>query len=323
MTPPIYFNVKEAREFLLATGFVYTLRKPRSVGKTVAVQGSYYDHTKLCDVRVFLIKEQPSVVNLYLYVDRSGFDSIAAWLTAAKIDDPAALAGFNLYRVKRVDELPHCPILPNYTVRKDGTCEHFNACAATGKYPCLSVPVFRPDLTKHPLCTAQSQAGVSLARQEEYKMDEKKAKKSKVVLGKVALDLPTSKSVKREEKAPSPADVAIAKVEAEIAAKPTVEDMTQKEVAVTKTAKTAKVVISDAELLDLTAENFVVVMGKLGGKGVSTAQMLSYFKIRNEPKPANRWPKLRAMAKKLSMETPPKINIVFLKDKNEYRYDLP
>jgi hypothetical protein len=222
MTHPIYFNVKEAREFLLATGFVYTLRKPRSVGKTVAVQGGYYNHAKLCDVCVFLVKEKVSIVDLYLHINKSGFDSIADWLIAAKIDDPASLSSFNLYRVVRVNELPHCSVLTNHTVRKEGSCTRFNACAG-GRYfqhPYAPARVFCPNVTQLSSCNAQGQAGDSLARQEEKNMTSKKG--SEVSKSK-------GKGVAREVTAPAPetipeTTVPTTEAKTEVAAKKTVTE---------------------------------------------------------------------------------------------------
>lgn len=47
----IFFNVKEVREFLLKSGFVYTIRKKRfRVGNDIAVTGSYYKHTTIAKV---------------------------------------------------------------------------------------------------------------------------------------------------------------------------------------------------------------------------------------------------------------------------------
>ena len=94
-----------------------------------------------------------------------------------------------------------------------------------------------------------------------------------------------------------------------------------------KTAKTSTETptetpeLRNSELLDLNEETFLAVMQKLGGKDVSTAKMLPFFKIKNDPKPANRWPKLRSMAKKLAKDN--KVVITFLQDKREYRYSLP
>jgi hypothetical protein len=50
--------------------------------------------------------------------------------------------------------------------------------------------------------------------------------------------------------------------------------------------------------------------------------MLPYFKIRKDPKPANRWPKLRAMAKKLAKGEQPKVVIEYKSDIREYRFSL-
>jgi hypothetical protein len=78
--------------------------------------------------------------------------------------------------------------------------------------------------------------------------------------------------------------------------------------------------VPDAELLDLTEGNFVVVMQKLGGKDVTTAMMLPFFKISKDPKPQHRWPKLRVMADKLSQQEPPKVTVV--KSGKVFKYSL-
>ena len=51
----MYWNVKEAREFLMLNGFVFTLRKPRKEGEALAVVGSYYEHQPLGMTNVKLI----------------------------------------------------------------------------------------------------------------------------------------------------------------------------------------------------------------------------------------------------------------------------
>jgi hypothetical protein len=83
-------------------------------------------------------------------------------------------------------------------------------------------------------------------------------------------------------------------------------------------------IVPDAELLDLTGENFVAVMQKLGGKDVTTAMMLPYFKISKDPCPQHRWPKLRTMADKLSKQEPPKVAIAktLRGKKSVFKYSL-
>ena len=83
---------------------------------------------------------------------------------------------------------------------------------------------------------------------------------------------------------------------------------------------TPNAVSPNAELLDLTEGNFVAVMQKLGGRDVTTGQMLPYFAISKDPKPQHRWPKLRVMANKLSKTEPPKVTVV--KDGKRFKYSL-
>ena len=73
MTSYIYFNVKEAREFLLSHGYVFTLRKPRAEGDAIAVTGGYYNHQSIGKVNVMLILEGVYHAHqLSPYVDGSG-----------------------------------------------------------------------------------------------------------------------------------------------------------------------------------------------------------------------------------------------------------
>lgn len=51
-TAPIFFNVKEAREHLLQNGHVYTIRKKRSTGITMARHGNIFKFTKLGQVEI-------------------------------------------------------------------------------------------------------------------------------------------------------------------------------------------------------------------------------------------------------------------------------
>jgi len=84
----IYFNVKEAREFLLENGFVYTIRKKRSVGRAIAVVGSYYNHKPIADVDVIEVTTKPVLERgefdstLSFYVKTSGFKNLSDWLKA-------------------------------------------------------------------------------------------------------------------------------------------------------------------------------------------------------------------------------------------------
>lgn len=55
----IFFNVPGPKEFLIINGYVYTLRKPRSVGVTTAVTGNRFkgDVKPFAKVNVVLIAE--------------------------------------------------------------------------------------------------------------------------------------------------------------------------------------------------------------------------------------------------------------------------
>ena len=73
MTSLMYWNVKEAREFLILNGYVFTLRKPRKEGPAIAVVGSYYDHHPIGSTFVKLIKEDIQHAHeLSAYVAGSG-----------------------------------------------------------------------------------------------------------------------------------------------------------------------------------------------------------------------------------------------------------
>lgn len=104
----IYFNVKDVKEFLEKNGMVYTLRKPRTVGITQAVVGSYYKHETFATVDIQLIIE--NVIDsrqLYKYFSESGLagtevEGSLRWLNLAN-----KLSGFtlNLYKVSIVYEM--------------------------------------------------------------------------------------------------------------------------------------------------------------------------------------------------------------------------
>lgn len=77
----IWFNVDEARKYLLETGFVYTLRpKKRREGIEVL---SYDGFGKKGMVTVKLIKEIKDIKELSGYVDQSGFKTVEEWLKEA------------------------------------------------------------------------------------------------------------------------------------------------------------------------------------------------------------------------------------------------
>lgn len=72
----MYWNVKEARDFLILNGYVFTLRKPRSEGSAIAVVGSYYNHKPIGSIFVKLLKEDIQYAHeLSAYVAGSGIKS--------------------------------------------------------------------------------------------------------------------------------------------------------------------------------------------------------------------------------------------------------
>lgn len=53
-------------------------------------------------------------------------------------------------------EPQHCRLLPNYTLRKDGTCPHYDACAATSWWAKgYGALVYVHTRLLHPLCVAK------------------------------------------------------------------------------------------------------------------------------------------------------------------------
>lgn len=102
---PIYFNVKEVREYLQRTKMVFTLRKPRSVGVTDAVVGSYLKHMAFATVEIIqMVENVCRPEQLELYVSQSGLlkegesieEATKRWFTLAQ-----KMSGFtlNLYQV--------------------------------------------------------------------------------------------------------------------------------------------------------------------------------------------------------------------------------
>lgn len=92
---PIFFNVREARQRLLETGEVLTLRAHRGTGHTVAYLGNRRHRTRLCAVLVELAELRPTRDLLETNVEGSGFDTVDDWIGAAAEDANA------LYRVRR------------------------------------------------------------------------------------------------------------------------------------------------------------------------------------------------------------------------------
>jgi hypothetical protein len=73
----IWFNVREAREYLLRKGHVYTLRpKMRREGRDVLMFGRF---GKRGVVYVKFVKEVKSDSELEDYVRESGFGSVGEW----------------------------------------------------------------------------------------------------------------------------------------------------------------------------------------------------------------------------------------------------
>lgn len=100
MTAPIFFNVKEARERLVAAGEVLTIRRRRPTGRTVAYRGSYYERTRICAVLVervapYLGPDDPGGL-LSANLEGSGFLTVSDWVKNAAED------AREIYRVRRL-----------------------------------------------------------------------------------------------------------------------------------------------------------------------------------------------------------------------------
>ncbi len=83
----IYFNVKEAREYLLKNGFVYTLRQERSTGKEQvrkSLNKGVLPFELLGFADVSFVKEIENLYDLKDYVTKSGFRTIDDWIVEAK-----------------------------------------------------------------------------------------------------------------------------------------------------------------------------------------------------------------------------------------------
>ena len=92
---PIFFNVPEARDHLLKTKQVYTLRRKRkSTGVTMAREGNLFKFKELGKVNIDFVKQISGKNELSEYVSRSGFSSIDAWYAKA------AAGADHLYDVK-------------------------------------------------------------------------------------------------------------------------------------------------------------------------------------------------------------------------------
>lgn len=97
--PPIFFNVKQARDFLLSHGLVYTLRRRRRRDREVtrAVYGSLYNHAVLGKVEILWIMTIEDPTSLYPFLPYSGFQTIEEWLAHASKD------AHELYRVDLIE----------------------------------------------------------------------------------------------------------------------------------------------------------------------------------------------------------------------------
>jgi hypothetical protein len=112
-TAPIYFNVKEARDFLMEHGHVYTIRSERTTGITMARKGNYFKFDVLGKVEIERIKNVISLafkpeltlfdggLNEYFdeltpYLKDSGFTSPREWWGAATLPPAKTCV---LYRV--------------------------------------------------------------------------------------------------------------------------------------------------------------------------------------------------------------------------------
>lgn len=84
----IFFNVEEARNFLLENGYVFTLRKHRMEGEAIAIVGNYYKHKTIGKVFVKLIKANITHPHeLSSYVAGSGIKSPITFNSLCYDDD--------------------------------------------------------------------------------------------------------------------------------------------------------------------------------------------------------------------------------------------
>lgn len=80
----IWFNVKEAREYLLSVGRVYTLRPKRRKREECREMLSYDGFGKKGVVYVSFVKEIEDDRELEMFVKDSGFKSVEEWRKKAK-----------------------------------------------------------------------------------------------------------------------------------------------------------------------------------------------------------------------------------------------
>jgi len=83
---PIFFNIKEARDYLIANKMVYTLRKPRKTGDASIMTGNRYRGSvkKIGSGYVSFVEQIVNDKQLEKYVEQSGFKSIEKWREKAK-----------------------------------------------------------------------------------------------------------------------------------------------------------------------------------------------------------------------------------------------
>ena len=83
---PLFFNIKEARDYLIANKMVYTLRKPRKTGNASIMIGSRYRGSvkKIGNGYVSFVEQIVNDKQLGKYVKQSGFKSIEKWREKAK-----------------------------------------------------------------------------------------------------------------------------------------------------------------------------------------------------------------------------------------------
>jgi len=109
----MWFNVKEARDFLLTNGFVYTLRpKKRREGREALM---YEGFGKKGELQVRFVKEIESDEELQTRVERSGFRSVEEWRKKAGDSRFLYLVG-----LVSLEHMPTCP-------KCKKTIDHFSA----------------------------------------------------------------------------------------------------------------------------------------------------------------------------------------------------
>jgi len=97
----IFFNVEEARNFLVKNGFVYTLRRHRKhLGSNLAVYGGYYKWEKLGACNIEFIKDVSWMGDLTAEdVENSGFETVTDWWKVAMKFYQGSAFSLALYKV--------------------------------------------------------------------------------------------------------------------------------------------------------------------------------------------------------------------------------